>query len=130
MQPMTFTRFFKAPFFLSIVLVFGVAPKGPPFSPYIIGPNVQVSISQPMLQHYETQIAADPEQAGHLIAGAYAVRPDQIIDNVFYVSFDHGRTWSHTLTVPVGVDPACAIGSKGTTFTASIHDVTQPDAKR
>jgi hypothetical protein len=64
-----------------------------------------------------------------LIAGAYVVNPDRIIDNMFYISFDHGRTWSHTLTVPVGTDPACAIGIKGVAFAASIHDVNQPDGK-
>ncbi len=129
MYPMTFIRFFKPLFLLSLVSAFGAAPKDPPLASYIVGPNVQVSLTQPKLQHYETQIAADPEQAGHLIAGAYVVRPDHTIDNVFYVSFDHGRTWSHTLTVPVGVDPACAIGIKGTAFAASIHDVTQPNGK-
>jgi hypothetical protein len=96
---------------------------------YLLGPNVQVSLSQPTLQHYETQIAADPGQARHLIAGAYVVNSDRTIDNVFYVSFDHGRTWKHTLTVRVAVDPSCVIGLKGAAFVASIHDVTGPDGK-
>jgi hypothetical protein len=128
-RSMTFIRCFKTLLFLSLVSSLGAAPKGPPLAPYIVGQNVQVSLTQPRLQHYETQIAADPEQAAHLIAGAYVVRPDQTIDNVFYVSFDQGMTWSHALTVPVGTDPACAIGIKGTAFAASIHDVTQPDGK-
>jgi hypothetical protein len=96
---------------------------------YVVGPNVQVSLSQPTLQHFETQIGADPQQAGHLIAGAYVVNSDRTIDNVFYVSFDHGRTWTHTLTVREAVDPSCAIGINGTAFVASIHDVTGPDGK-
>jgi hypothetical protein len=81
---------------------------------YVVGPNVQVSVSQPKLEHFETQIAADPQPADHLIAGAYVVNSDRTIDNVFYVSFDHGRTWTHTLTERVAVDPSCAIGINGT----------------
>jgi BNR/Asp-box repeat len=126
---MTFIRFSKALFFLSLASAFGAAPEGGRLGRYIVGPNVQVSRAQSTLQHYETQIAADPERPGHLIAGAYVVNANRTIDNVFYVSFDHGRTWTHTLTVPVGVDPACAISIKGTAFAASIHDVTQPDGK-
>ena len=96
-------------------------------SPYVIGPNVQVSLTQSSVQHYETQIATDPERADHLIACAYIVRSGGRVDNVFYVSFDHGVTWSHTLTVPAGTDPSCQIGLKGTAFAASIHDVSRSD---
>ncbi len=62
-----------------------------------------------------------------MIACAYAVRPGNQVDNVFYVSFDQGATWSHTLTVPVAVDPSCAIGRGGAAFAAGIHDL--PDEK-
>lgn len=95
-------------------------------SPYTVGPNVQVSLAQSSVQHYETQIAADPERAGHLIACAYVVHA-ATVDNAFYVSFDRGATWSHTLTVPIGTDPSCQIGLKSTAFAASIHDVARPD---
>ena len=94
-----------------------------PASPYAVGPSVQVSVAQASTQHYETQIAADPERAGHLVACAYVVRANDTIDNVFYVSFDRGSTWAHTLTVPASVDPSCVIGVKGTAFASSIHDV-------
>ncbi len=115
---------------LGVLLIIALGPSGVyGQSPYVVGPNVQVSATQPTVQHYETQIAADPARAGHLIAGAYVVRADGRIDNVFYVSFDQGRTWKHTLTVPVGVDPACAIGFNGTAFAASIHDIIQPNGK-
>jgi hypothetical protein len=93
----------------------------------LVGRNVQVSLAQSSVHHYETQIAADPQRADHLIACAYVVRLAKVIDNVFYVSFDRGATWSHTLTVPVGVDPSCQIGLKGAAFAASIHDVSRPD---
>jgi hypothetical protein len=94
---------------------------------YTIGPNVQVSVSQSTVRHYETYVAADRKHAGRLIACAYVVRPGDQIDNVFYVSFDRGATWSHTLTVPGSVDPSCAIGLDGAAFAAGIHDL--PDQK-
>jgi hypothetical protein len=73
-------------------------------NPYLIGPNVQVSLAQSSVQHYETKVAADPERTDHLIACAYIVRSANVIDNVFYVSFDRGVTWSDALTVSVGTD--------------------------
>jgi hypothetical protein len=96
-------------------------------SDYLVGPNVQVSLAQSTVQLYETQIAADPSHGNHLVAGAYAVRSDGSVDNIFYASVDQGRTWSSTLTVPVGTDPSCAIDLKGTAFVASIHDRPRPD---
>ena len=60
--------------------------------PYVVGKNVQVSLPFPGAQHYETQVAADPEDASHLLIGAYIVNGDGSIDNVFYVSFDGGRS--------------------------------------
>lgn len=95
--------------------------------PYTIGLNVQISASQSGIPHYETYVAADRKHAGHLIACAFVVRPDNQIDDVFYVSFDGGATWAHTLTVPVAVDPSCAIGLGGAAVAASIHDL--PDEK-
>jgi len=96
-------------------------------NPYTVGPNVQISVAQSSLQHYETQIAVDPGRADHLIACAYVTRSASVTDTAFYVSFDRGATWSHTLTVPVGVDPSCQVGLRGEAFAASIHDVTPPD---
>ena len=97
-------------------------------TPYVTGPNVQVSLAQPNLQHYETQISADPERAGHLIACAYSLsRSGGEISNVVYVSFDGGKTWKHTLTMENSVDPSCTIGTHGVAFVSSIHDVKQSD---
>jgi hypothetical protein len=60
---------------LRLLVVFGAGLVGVSAqSPYLVGPNVQVSLAQSSVQHYETQIAADPERAGHLIACAYVVR--------------------------------------------------------
>lgn len=98
-------------------------------SSYAIGGNVQVSQAFPHVQHYETQVAADPENAAHLLVGAYIVNADQSIDTVFYVSFDAGSTWKQTLHVPVGVDPAVAIGLHGVAFAGTINDVPRGDGK-
>ena len=111
-----------------LFLTFTTAPSAQESqSPYAIGPNVQVSSSQAATRHYETYVAADRKRAGHLIACAYIVHPDNRMDTVFYVSFDRGATWSHTLTIPASVDPSCAIGLGGSAFAASIHDL--PDEK-
>lgn len=96
-------------------------------APYTIGQNIQVSGSQPAVRHYETYVATDRKNAGHLIACAYVVRAGDQMDTVFYASFDGGATWSQTLTVPVAVDPSCAIGLGGAAFAASVHDL--PDEK-
>jgi hypothetical protein len=82
--------------------------------PFLIGQNVQISAAFGGVQHYETQVAADPDDAAHLLAASYVVNADRSVDNVFYVSFDRGVTWSRTLRVAVGTDPAVAIGRKGT----------------
>jgi hypothetical protein len=107
--------------FLVLALEGGVSGESPEAA-YVIGANVQVSSAQATARHYESYVCADRKHAGHLIAGAFIVRPDNQIDTAFYVSFDHGATWEHTLTVPVAVDPSCAIGS-GAAFAASIHDL-------
>ena len=90
-------------------------------SPYSIGPNVQVSRAQATIAYQETQIAADPRRASHLIACAIAM-PHDSAENVFYASFDGGKTWSPTLTVRPGVDPSCAIDRHGAAFAVSVHD--------
>src|SRR5262245_21775650 len=90
-------------------------------SPYIVEHEVQISRAFADVQHYETQIAADPRDAAHLLAAAYVVNGDGSVDNVFYVSFDRGAAWTRTLHVAVGTDPAVAIGRDGTAFAATIH---------
>jgi len=90
---------------------------------YEVGLNVQVSAALPAVRHYETYVAADRKDARHLIACAYVVRPGNQVDTVFYVSFDRGKSWTNTLTVPVAVDPSCAIGLDGAAFAASVHDL-------
>ena len=93
----------------------------------MLADNVQVSLSFPDVQHYEAQIAADPDDASHLFVAVYIVNSDRSVDNVFYVSFDRGSTWTRTLRVAVGTDPAVAIGRHGTAFAATIHDVPRAD---
>jgi hypothetical protein len=90
---------------------------------YVVRRNVQVSAALPAVRHYETYVAADRKDARHLIACAYVVRPGNRVDTVFYVSFDRGDTWENTLTIPMAVDPSCAIGLDGAAFAASVHDL-------
>jgi hypothetical protein len=109
------------------IMMMTVTPVTQGQGPYVLGQNVQVTLSFPDVQHYETQIAADPDDASHLLVGAYIVNLDQSVDNVFYVSFDRGATWTRTLRVTVGTDPAVAVGHRGTAFAATIHDVPRAD---
>jgi len=109
------------------IVMMSVTPVTQGQGPYVLGQNVQVTLSFPDVQHYETQIAADPDDASHLLVGAYIVNLDQSVDNVFYVSFDRGATWTRTLRVAVGTDPAVAVGHRGTAFAATIHDVPRAD---
>jgi hypothetical protein len=109
------------------IMMMTVTPVTQGQGPYVLGQNVQVTLSFPDVQHYETQIAADPDDASHLLVGAYIVNLDQSVDNVFYVSFDRGVTWTRTLRVAVGTDPAVAVGHRGTAFAATIHDVPRAD---
>ncbi len=90
-------------------------------APYSIGRNVQVSRTEASVAYQETQIAADPIQAAHLIACAIAM-PHDSLQNVFYASFDGGKTWSLTLTVRPGVDRSCAIDRGGAALAVSVHD--------
>ncbi|HTQ57698.1 MAG TPA: sialidase family protein [Bryobacteraceae bacterium] len=96
---------------------------------YRVGPNMRISAAQPSVRHYEAYAGADPNDARHLIACALVVRAQDRIDNVFYMSADRGKTWSHTLTVDHAVDPSCAIGSHGVAFAGNIHDQLFPDGK-
>src|SRR5262245_18653867 len=91
----------------------------PDRSPCTIGANVQISRSFATERHYETQVAADPDDRAHLVAGAYVVNPDGSVDTVFYVSFDRGSTWTRTLRVKVGTDPSVALGTRGVAFAAT-----------
>jgi len=109
------------------IMMMTVTPVTQGQGPYVLEQNVQVTLSFPDVQHYETQIAADPDDASHLLVGAYIVNLDQSVDNVFYVSFDRGATWTRTLRVAVGTDPAVAVGHRGTAFATTIHDVPRAD---
>jgi hypothetical protein len=104
----------------ALLLAAGICSFG---QSYVVGRNVQVSAAPPGVRHYETYVAADRKDARHLLACAYVVRPGNQVDTVFYVSFDRGATWTNTLTIPVAVDPSCAIGLDGAAFAASVHDL-------
>lgn len=96
---------------------------------YIVGHNVRISVDRPGVQYYETQIAADPHDARHLVACAYAVHANKSIDDVYFVSFDRGATWQETLTIAVGVDPSCVIDGRGNVLASAIHDVPRGDGE-
>jgi hypothetical protein len=94
-----------------------------------VGPNVQVSAARPNEAHDEVLIAADPNDASHLLACSMLLPASQVYDLttvVVYASSDAGRSWSPVLSdsPDVGVagegrfDPACTFGPGGTAYAA------------
>jgi hypothetical protein len=90
-----------------------------------VGPNVQVSKPFPRLFHGENLAAADPDNAGRLLACSTVAHQDLASQgNHCYVSFDHGRTWSTALEFddgPRNSDPAMTYGRGDTVFYVNEH---------
>jgi hypothetical protein len=89
-----------------------------------VGPNVHVSGELAELGHYEIVIAADPNNAAHLlICGDYDTSDPIGHYAVSYTSVDTGRTWKKSFDAKwtnfVG-DPACAYGPDGSAIFASL----------
>jgi hypothetical protein len=98
-----------------------------PRAPYATGANVRISNGAD--RFYESFADADPYDPSHLVACAYRVSGDGKISDVYWVSFDSGRTWRQTLVVPGSVDPSCTIDGAGNVVAGSIRDVPFPDGK-
>jgi len=96
----------------------------PVFPQVVVGPNVQVSKAREKAAHDEVLIAADPEEADHLVACSLEFPAEASRERtVAYVSADRGNTWSpavDTREFPSGGDPACAFGRHGAAYLASI----------
>ena len=57
--------------------------------------NVHVSVARPNDSHSEVILAADPKNAGRLLAGVHIAYGDTIgTKSIAYASFDSGKTWS------------------------------------
>ncbi|MEW6742665.1 MAG: sialidase family protein [Planctomycetota bacterium] len=82
---------------LTAVLLGVVAAVEPP-GEILVGPNVQVSLAHPDLEHGETTLAADPSDPQRLL-GASMVLPAEAnkLITVVYASRDGGATWEPTL---------------------------------
>ena len=92
-----------------------------------VGPNVQVSKANSTRSHAEVLVAADPQNANHLL-GCSMIEPKeptaQLYNTLAYVSTDGGATWQPSLEVDRGLlgsaDPACAFGAKGEAYFSTI----------
>ncbi|MGC2745451.1 MAG: sialidase family protein [Candidatus Angelobacter sp.] len=89
----------------------------------VIGEDVQVSASRSSLPHFETQLAADSENANFLIGCAMAFTPGtDRAETVVYLSRDAGKSWSVSLEDDRGKfsgDPACVYGMDGMAYFAA-----------
>lgn len=90
-----------------------------------VGPNVQVSKGLPNDPHFEMQLAADPFNAGRLMACSM-LWPNEgsWTEVVTYASLDGGRTWAPTLRTrgegrQNSWDPTCTYGPGGVAYTFS-----------
>src|SRR6266536_5374196 len=93
-----------------------------------VGPNVQVSRTRPDWEHNEVILAADPNDARHLLAGSMFLDPSKGgYSVVTYVSFDSGRSWTPSLVVGRDRghygDPAIAFGCSGIAYSVSLKSV-------
>lgn len=104
-----------------LLLVAGITVAARAQQPIVVGRNVQVSKAHSDREHSEVIIAAHPNDAKHLLAGAMVGnRKFGGMDVITYVSFDGGMTWQPTLKVETEFgfngDPAPAIGCDGSAY--------------
>ena len=96
-----------------------------------VGTNMQVSAQRADQQHYEVQIAADPENSKHLLACSMRRANEPWHSVVVYASFDGGTTWNETLHISEGYvsDPSCIYGPNGVAYVATLSTErgTEPD---
>jgi len=91
-----------------------------------VSKNVQVSLARKDKAHNETLIAADTNNADHLlgVSMALSVGWDAMMHTLVYTSFDRGKTWSLTLDTSAepgfSGDPACAFGPDGAAYFSAI----------
>jgi len=83
---------------------FGLATR----APYAVGPNVQITHAAAGRSVLETYVCVDPRNARRLLAGAI-IEDGDTATTAFFVSTDHGVTWSRVLSVPHSVDPLTAL---------------------
>jgi hypothetical protein len=103
-----------------------------------VGPNVHVSQARAKTEHAEVVIAADPKNAGRLLAGSITIQPKGPGPNgafsvVAYRSSDAGKTWQVAVEPAMTKDaenfgdPAVAYGPDGSAYFA--HLVARDEKK-
>lgn len=88
------------------------------------GSNVRISVANSDRAHWETRIAADPANAGNLLACSFIHSSrDNTFHTVVYRSEDGGKSWKPTLESDgadyIG-DPDCIFGLDGMAFFATL----------
>lgn len=89
-----------------------------------VGRNIHVSVARPNDSHSEVILAADPKNAGRLLAGVHIAFSDTIgTKSIAYASFDSGKTWSVSLErrdSTITADAAVAYGPDGSAYFATL----------
>ena len=107
--------------YLAVFSPFGLAQTpGKEGALISVGPNVQVSKALPNGEHYETLLAADPNNRNNLL-GASMVFSEETnkYSIVAYKTTDSGTSWSTSLVASENSyqsDPAIAYGTDGTIY--------------
>jgi hypothetical protein len=84
-----------------------------------VGPNVHVSKKRADRSHYETLLAADPNNPKRLLGGSIIATERGQHKTIVYASLDAGKSWEPTLELDEALtlrDPACAYGPDGTAY--------------
>lgn len=83
-----------------------------------VGSNVHVSATRPDIPHNEVVIAADPHNAGRLLACSMMLPSNGNTNSAAYVSTDGGMTWMAPVVAdePWANDPSCGYGPDGTAY--------------
>ena len=109
-------------------LLFAAAALSTPFSlaaqAITVGRNVHVSVARPDDSHSEVILAADPKNAGRLLAGVHIAFGDTIgTKSIAYASFDSGKSWRVSLErrdSTITGDAAVAYGPDGSAYFATL----------
>ena len=104
--------------------VVSVLPTAAVAQKIVVGKNVHVSGGHGREAHSEVILAADPKNAGRLLAGSHIAYGDSAgTKSIAYVSFDTGKTWTISLErrdSSITGDPAVGYGPDGSAFFATL----------
>lgn len=91
-------------------------------SMYTVGKNVQISIANSDLVHYEVAGCVNPDDPNMMLVGSMSYKEDRNELTYVYRSTDRGQSWYLTLTTQgtvVDGDPTCIFGPRNAAYYAT-----------